>query len=180
MDSHQGDTFPAAPPSSSVAPEGAASPTATSAAQLLELSQVDLYQLFRRSRAGAVPTGRGHGTPIFFPGTFAAMLAAKVFGALVWRGKAFNPESADLKNLVTPLSIPAIRARVYRAESWFDGAECVVLDYSETSRICGWIRDEIREARPGLYLGLVYGRGRLFGGRRLLDVTFVLDFSGAG
>jgi hypothetical protein len=180
MDSHQSATFPAAPPTSSAAPEGAASPAPTSAAQLLELSQVDLYQLFRRSRAGEVPTGRGRGTPIFFPGTFVAKLAAKVFGTLIWRGKAFNPESEDLKNLISPLSIPAIRARVYRADSWFDGAECIVLDYSETSRICGWIRDEIREVRPGLYLGLVYGRGRLFGGRRLLDVTFVLDFSGAG
>jgi hypothetical protein len=178
MDSHQSATFQAAPPTSPVAPEGAASPTPTSAEQMLELSQVDLYQLFRRSRAGEVPTGRGRGTPILFPGTVFAKLAARVFGALVWRGKAFNPEGADLKNLLSPLSIPAIRARVYRAESWFDGAECIVLDYSETSRICGWIRDEIREVRPGLYLGLVYGRGRLFGGRRMLDMTFVLSFSG--
>jgi hypothetical protein len=37
-----------------------------------------------------------------------------------------------------------------------DGAECIVLDYSETSLIAHWIRDEIPEVIPGLYLGLVY------------------------
>ena len=77
------------------------------------------------------------------------------------------------------LAIPAIRARVYQEESWFDGRNCIVLDYSQTSRICRWVRDEIREVDPGLYLGLVYGVGRFFGGRRLLDVTFALSFSSA-
>jgi hypothetical protein len=102
-----------------------------------------------------------------------------VFGTLVWRGKVLRPEKADLSNLISILGIQAIRARIYRQESWFDGRDCIVLDYSETSRICGWVRDEIREVRPGLYLGLVYGQGRFFGGRRLLDVTFALTFPGA-
>ena len=143
------------------------------------MSQVDLYQLFRRCQAGRVPTGRGRGTPIFFPGTAATKPAARLFGATVWRGKVFRPESADLKNLISILAIPAIRARVYNEESWFDGRDCTVLDYSQTSRICRWVRDEIREVEPGLYLGLVYGVGRFFGGRRLLDVTFALSFSSA-
>jgi hypothetical protein len=172
-------TFPTTSPSSSVASEGASLPAPRTAAELLELSQVDLYQLFRRSRPGEIPAGRGRGTPIFFPGTAATKPAAKIFGATVWRGKVFRPESQDLKNLISILAIPAIRARVYREESWFDGGECTVLDYSQTSRICRWVRDEIREVQPGLYLGLVYGVGRFFGGRRLLDVTFALSFSPA-
>lgn len=31
-----------------------------------------------------------------------------------------------------------------------------MLDYSKTSRVAHWIRDEIREVGPGVYLGLVY------------------------
>ena len=31
-----------------------------------------------------------------------------------------------------------------------------MLDYSKTSLIAHWIRDEIREVSPGIYLGLVY------------------------
>jgi hypothetical protein len=174
VESPQPATFPTTPPA---APEGADAAVPRTAQGLLELSQVDLYQLFRRSKPGEVPTGRGRGTPIFFPGTAATKPAARVFGATVWRGKVFRPESADLKNLISILAIPAIRAQVYNEESWFDGRDCIVLDYSQTSHICRWVRDEIREVEPGLYLGLVYGVGRFFGGRRLLDVTFALSFS---
>jgi len=45
---------------------------------------------------------------------------------------------------------------VYRDESWFDGKEAIILDYSKTSLVAHWIRDEIREVAPGLYLGIVY------------------------
>jgi hypothetical protein len=50
----------------------------------------------------------------------------------------------------------AIVAQVYKTESWFDGKECIVLDYSKTSLLAEHVRDEIREIGPGLYLGLVY------------------------
>ncbi len=132
--------------------------------------------MFQRSGAGEIPVGRWRGTPIIFPGTRAAKHAAAVLGTVAWRGKVFHPESGDLKNLISILAIPAIRARVYRQESWLDEQECIVLDYSPTSRVAGWVRDEIREASPGLYLGLVYGVGRVFGGRRLLGLSFALSF----
>lgn len=160
------------PPSSAAAP-----PTPRTVGELLALSQVDLYQLFQRSSPGPMPSGRGRGSAIALPGTAATRLLAAVFGRVAWQGKVFHPESEDLKNLVSPFGIPAIRARVRREESWLDGRECIVLDYSQTSRLFGWVRDEIREVTPGLYLGLVYGVGRFFGGRRLLDVSFVLHFA---
>ena len=31
-----------------------------------------------------------------------------------------------------------------------------MLDYSKTSLVAKWIRDEIREVSPGIYLGIVY------------------------
>jgi hypothetical protein len=179
VDSSQSAARTATPPSTPAPSEAEPAPAPRSATDLLELSQVDLYQLFRRSSPGEIPSGRGRGTPIIFPGTGPAKPAAKVLGTAVWRGKVFRPQSSDLKNLLSVLAIPAIRARVYRQASWLDGEECIVLDYTQTSRVCGWIRDEIREVSPALYLGLVYGLGRPFGGRRLLDVSFALSFQPA-
>ena len=53
-----------------------------------------------------------------------------------------------LRNKITPLGLNAIIAKVYKDKSWFDGKECIVLDYSETSLVAQWIRDEIREVAP--------------------------------
>ena len=44
-----------------------------------------------------------------------------------------------------------------------------MLDYSETSLIAQWVRDEIRQIGPGFYLGKVY-----YGKKRLID--FCLQF----
>ena len=53
--------------------------------------------------------------------------------------------------------------------AWLDGKECIVLDYSETSLIAQWIRDEIRQIGPRFYLGKVY-----WDKKRLID--FALKF----
>jgi hypothetical protein len=53
-------------------------------------------------------------------------------------------------------SFEGIVAKVYKGESWFDQKECIVLDYSETSMVAHWIRDEIRLIQPKTYLGKVY------------------------
>jgi hypothetical protein len=47
-------------------------------------------------------------------------------------------------------------AKVYQGDSWIDSKPCIVLDYSETSMVAHWIRDEIRLIGPKLYLGNVY------------------------
>lgn len=135
---------------------------------LLEMSPVHLDALFQNAPAGEIPVGDAVGTIVTLPGSPLAKPVARVLGALFWRGKVFRPATHDLKNKLSPLGIPAIRARVYEAGSWLDGRPCVVLDYSETSKVAGWIRDEIREVAPGLYLGLVWGFGRIFRGRRVV------------
>ncbi len=53
-----------------------------------------------------------------------------------------------------------------------DGKECIVLDYSDTSLLAHWIRDEIREIAPRTYLGKVY-----WSKKRLID--FALEFPGS-
>jgi hypothetical protein len=146
---------------------------ATSAADLLRMSPAQLDDLFRASPAGAIPSDHGRGTVIVASGTRLARPAAKALG-LFWRGKVFRP--GELQNEILPLGFDAIGARVYKGPSWFDDRECIVLDYSQTSRVAGWIRDEIREVSPTLYLGLVWGTGRVFGGRRRLFLKFALDF----
>ena len=62
-----------------------------------------------------------------------------------------------------PKKLRAVLAKVYKGTSWFDGKECIVLDYSETSIVAGWIRDEIRMIEPKFYLGEVFGeKTRIF------------------
>jgi hypothetical protein len=139
------------------------------------MSPLQLDELFKSSGPGEIPRGRGRGTVIAVPGTEVAKPAAKVLGAIFWQGKVFDPERHDLRNLISPFGVRAIRANVYAGESWFDDRPCIVLDYSKTSFVAGWIRDEIREVAPGLYLGLVWGVGRLFGGRRRV-LKFALTF----
>ena len=95
------------------------------AAQMLEMTQPQLDDLFRASPAGAIPNGEAVGT--------------------------------------------AIIASVYAGPSWMDGKDCVVLDYSQTSMLAHWIRDEIRLVSPNFYLGKVY-----WGKDRLID--FCLQF----
>ena len=143
--------------------------------RLLELPPARLDELFRDSRAGPIPVGRGAGRVVAFPGTELSKPLSRALGKVFWQGKVFRPERGDLRNLVSPFGIAAIRAEVFEGESWVDGAPCVVLDYSRSSRVAGWIRDEIREVSPGVYLGVVWGVGRLFGGRRRV-LRFALEF----
>ena len=145
------------------------------ASQLLAMPPAELDALFRASPSGEIPQGRGRGTVLFFPGTGVARPFDRVAGKVIWQGKDFAPATRDLKNLVTPLGVRAIRAEVYTQDSWYDQRPCVVLDYSQSSRLFGWIRDEIREVAPGLFLGLVWGVGRAFGGRRRI-LRFALTF----
>ena len=130
--------------------------------QLLEMSPDELAALFRRSPAGEIPIGKMHGSVLVAPGTEIAGPAKRFAKLLVWQGKVFYPTKGDLRNLILPFGIKAVRARVYKDASWFDQKETIVLDYSKTSFVARKIRDEIREVSPGVYLGLVFwGRDRI-------------------
>ena len=137
---------------------------------LRTMSGTQLDELYRASRPGRIPTGRSRGTAIALPGTALGRLFAGFVRALVWKGKIFDPRIEGLKNLVSPLAVPAIRARVFEGDSWFVKNErAIVLDYSRTSLVARLIRDEIREVAPGLYLGQVYwGKSRI--------LRFMLEF----
>jgi hypothetical protein len=140
------------------------------ALSLIPASRRELGRLFGSGRVGAIPDGRGRGTALLGTGGLTARLAARLCYALAWRGKVVNARQARLKNILTPLGILAIEAEVYKQDSWYDGEPCIVLDYSKTSLVAHWVRDEIREIAPGVFLGLVF-----LGRRHILD--FALDFT---
>ena len=81
-------------------------------------------------------------------------------------------DGGHLVNLVSPLRMRAIKAKLYEGDSWLDGAPSIFIDYSTTSLVARWVHDEIREVAPGLFLGLVYVR------KRRLPLRFALDFTG--
>lgn len=137
---------------------------------LVGLRRSELGDLFRGGNA-RIPDGRGRGILVLGTGGILARAAAVLVRALIWRGKVFDAGAGRLENLMTPLDIPAIAAQVYQDASWYDGGACVALDYSKTSLVARWVRDEIREVSPGVFLGLV------FVGRRLV-LNFALEFAG--
>jgi hypothetical protein len=124
--------------------------------QLLEMSEDELDDLFRSSDAGPIPAGEAKGTVLVQPGLSLEGNAAKIIHLLAWQGKVFDPEKGELRNEILPWGMKSIRAKVYKEASWLDQKETIVLDYSKTSLVAHWIRDEIREVGPGVYLGLVY------------------------
>jgi hypothetical protein len=132
------------------------------ASTLLGMSQTQLDALFRASPPGDIPNGSAAGTAIIAPGTAYSASIAEIINVFGWQGKVFDAQKGLLKNKILVFGIEAIVARVYKAASWFDGQECIVLDYSDTSVVAHWIRDEIRLIGPNFYLGKVYwDRARL-------------------
>ncbi len=137
--------------------------------KLLVMCQAELDDRFKKSKPGKIPNGEADGTAIVAPGTKFSKEVAGFISHFAWQGKVFDAKKGVLKNKILPFGLNAIIAKVYKAPSWLDRKECIVLDYSETSLVARWIRDEIRQIGPRLYLGKVFG-----GKKRLID--FALKF----
>jgi hypothetical protein len=135
----------------------------------MAMTQDQLDDLFKGSAAGDIPNGEAKGTAIISPGTRYSEEIAEIVSHFAWQGKTFHADKGYLKNKILAFGIEAIVAKIYKAPSWLDGKECIVLDYSDTSLLAHWIRDEIRTIGPNLYLGKVY-----WGKKRLID--FCLQF----
>lgn len=137
--------------------------------QLLAMTQTQLDDLFRASPPGDIPDGMAEGTAIIAPGTKYSANIASIINHFGWQGKVFDAHKGLLKNKVLMFGFEAVVAKVYKDTSWLDQQECIVLDYSDTSVLAHYIRDEIRLIGPGFYLGKVY-----WGKERLID--FCLKF----
>jgi hypothetical protein len=136
---------------------------------LVRMSQADLDALYQNSPIGEVPDGDSKGTAMIIPGSVLAKVLLPLIKLLAWQGKVFYREQEFLFNKVSLFSFKAIKAKIYRGESWVCEGEAIILDYSKTSFVAQKIRDEIREVAPGIYLGSAY-----WGKTRLLN--FILEF----
>ena len=125
-------------------------------ADLFGMSGAELDQLFGASPAGPIPNGAAKGMAIIAPGTPFCAEIADIINIFAWQGKTFDAQHGVLTNKLLPIGLNAIVAEVYQGPSWYDQKDCIVLDYSKTSLLAHWIRDEIRLIAPSLYLGRVY------------------------
>ena len=124
--------------------------------ELLNMTDTQLDDLFTNGTVGDIPDGQAKGTAIVANGTNFSFDIAQVVNFFAWQGKTFDAKNGVLRNRITHFGLSAIIAKVYKGPSWFDQKECIVLDYSDTSLVARWIRDEIRLIGPNLYLGRVY------------------------
>jgi hypothetical protein len=137
--------------------------------ELFKMSREQLDELFTKSPAGEIPTGETNGTGIIAPGTVCTKEIAECLRSFAWQGKVFDPKKGSLKNRVSPFGLHAVTAKVFKGPSWHDEKECIILDYSETSLVGHWVRDEMRLVGPHLYLGKVYWA------KKPLPVHFALE-----
>ena len=134
------------------------------------MSRRSTGRFFTRSPAGEIPKGEGKGTAIIAPGTDVSQRDRRFRESLHLEGQSVRSGKGEFAEQDSAFrSSNAIMAKVYKDKSWFDEKECIVLDYSKTSLVAQWIRDEIREVAPGIYLGKVY-----WGKKKLIH--FALEF----
>lgn len=138
-------------------------------ADMTQMSQAELDDLYKKSPAGEIPDGDSQGTAMIIPGSIVSKIFIPIIKVLFWQGKVFHRDRDFLLNKILLFKIRAIKARIYRGTSWIDGGEAVILDYSKTSFVAQKIRDEIRTVAPGIYLGQAY-----WGKTRILN--FILEF----
>ncbi len=140
-----------------------------SAREMAVAPRNELDRIFRESQPGPIPAGPARGTAMVLPGSLLDRVIHGLIRVFMWKGKIFRPESGDLKNRISILGFPLIRARVYEDQSWFCTGPAIILDYSKTSVVARFIRNEIRMVSPGVYLGQVF-----WGKRRI--ALFMLEF----
>lgn len=142
----------------------------------LKKSREELDEIYRNAGPGEIPSGDTRGTAIL-TGSLLSRSVAAFARLFAWQGKVFDIFCPDgdagiLVNKTTPFSLTFIVAKVYRGDSWLDGKETIIIDYSSTSFFAKVIRDEIREIEPGVYLGKVW-----WGKTRILDFALTRHVS---
>jgi hypothetical protein len=124
--------------------------------ELLDKTDAQLDELFANGTVGDIPDGKAEGTAIVANGKSFSPEIARIVNLFAWQGKTFDAKKGVLRNRISVFGLNAILAKVYKGQSLFDNKECIVLDYSDTSFVAQWIRDEIRLIGPNFYLGRVY------------------------
>jgi hypothetical protein len=122
--------------------------------QLVHMSREELEALYCQSEPAPVLDGYYCGRAIRGAGGRCAVAMSKATGVL-WKGKLFCAADCSIVNRWC-LGLKAIEAQVYRGDSWLDGKPSLIMDYRQTSKVWGDVRDELRQVGPCLYLGIMY------------------------
>ena len=164
-------TRDAASPAAEAAPDPVHA-SVVSAQQLLNMRRRTLEELYRDLKPGPIPDGKSDGIASREPGTPFGRVSQAVLGAF-WEGKVFDRAGGTLINRLR--TGESVTAKVFYGPSWLDGKPAIIIDYKETSSVAGFIRDEIREAAPGIYFGFAYERQP--DGSAHANIVFALDFN---
>ena len=100
--------------------------------ELLNMTDVQLDELFANGTVEEIPSGEAKGTAIIANSTRFSDEIAQFVNFFAWQGKTFDPEEGVLRNRITHFGFNAIIAKVYKAPSWYDQKECWLLDGLET------------------------------------------------
>lgn len=145
-------------------------------ADLTRMKRKELLKVYALLSAGPIPDGDSKGRATLDAGTGFGKVSEKALGVF-WQGKVFHKideRRAELINKI--LGGKAIKAEVYYGFSLADGKPSIILDYSKIpDLVIHGIRDEIRMAAPGLYVGYAYMKGPF--GWSKDPLIFALDFN---
>lgn len=135
-----------------VPPVGEAGPVTAEALMRLDAEQLDA--LFAKAEPGPLPDGAAVGVANRDPGSGFGAFTRDFFKGL-WEGKTFDRAAGTLTNRTAFGKTGS--AKVYRGASRVDGKPCIVFDYSKSDNLLARaVYDEVRQAAPGLYLGIAY------------------------
>ena len=142
---------------------------------LMAMAVADLDALYAAARPGALPDGAARGVASTNPGTGWGGFTQGFFAGL-WQGKTFDRAKGELVNRTA--AGDTATAKVYVGASRVDGKPSIILDYTKSSNLLArGVRDEIREVRPGLYLGIAYIKFPPLVGGYKKWLYFALDFA---
>jgi hypothetical protein len=121
---------------------------------LRSMDRCALDELFRSGKAVAPPVGYSRGHVLVFSDCFyrCPKLSAALSGSF-WKGKHFNCDGTIVNQFA---GVKMIGSCIATEKSWFDGADCIAIDYPPGTPIFADWRDEIREVGCGLYLARLY------------------------
>ena len=100
--------------------------------QLLSMSQKELDALFTQATQARSPRARRKAPRSSRRVPYSAEKSPGSSSFRVAR-EGVRSKVGLLLNRIGPFGLNAIIAKVYKAPSWLDNKECIVLDYSETS-----------------------------------------------
>ena len=83
--------------------------------ELLNMTDVQLDELFANGTVDEIPSGEAKGTAIIANSTRFSDEIAQFVNFFAWQGKTFDPEEGVLRNRITHFGFNAIIAKVYKA-----------------------------------------------------------------